>query len=179
GGGAVGGAATEGGRVDQDSSKGERAGDAASAAYEPGFRRLAVDTIDPSPFQPRQTFDEEALRQLADSILRSGMMQPIVVRPGTPTVPGGSPSTGGSSGGVARTVDRGGERYELVAGERRLRAAKLAGLSEIPAIVREIEDEAAAELALVENLQREDLSAIERARALKALCERFELTDAD
>ena len=149
-----------------------------------GFRRLPVESIDRSPFQPRQTFDEGSLRQLADSIVRSGMMQPIVVRPaGTPTVPGGLPSAGGhgargSSGGAARAGGGDAERFELVAGERRLRAAKLAGLSDVPAIVRKVDDESAAELALVENLQREDLNAIERARALRALCERFELTHA-
>ncbi len=126
-------------------------GDATTAE---GMRRIDPAAIDPSPFQPRQTFDEASLRQLADSISRSGMMQPIVVRPG----PGG--------------------RFELVAGERRLRAAKLAGLAEVPAIVRDIEDESAAELALVENLQREDLNAVERARALRALGDRFGLTHA-
>lgn len=129
-----------------------------------GLRRIPVEAIDPSPFQPRQVFDEAALRQLADSISRSGMMQPIVVRP--------------ASGSTASGAPRADARFELVAGERRLRAAKLAGLRDLPAIVRDIDDESAAELALVENLQREDLSPVERARALRALCERFELTHA-
>ncbi|MFG0285591.1 MAG: ParB/RepB/Spo0J family partition protein [Phycisphaerales bacterium JB039] len=137
-----------------DNSKHALAAQPEAPASADGLRRIRPGLIDPSPFQPRQRFDEEQLRHLADSIARSGMMQPIVVRP--------------SAGG----------RFELVAGERRLRAAKLAGLGELPAIVREIDDEGAAELALVENLQREDLNPVERARALRALGDRFNLTHA-
>jgi ParB family chromosome partitioning protein len=110
-----------------------------------------VDRISPSPFQPRQVVDGGALARLADSIRQSGVMQPVLVR--------------------AR-----GDRYELIAGERRWRAAQLAGLKEIPAIVREIDDQTAAEWALVENVQREDLNAVERAAALRALLHRFGLT---
>jgi ParB family chromosome partitioning protein len=158
-----------GGRDEPATAAGEM-GEAGSSEAA-GFRRIPVELVDPSPFQPRQVFDEGALRQLADSISRSGMMQPIVVRP--------AGDHGGSGGGGARAGSgQGAERFELVAGERRLRAAKLAGLTDVPAIVREVDDESAAELALVENLQREDLNAIERARALRALCERFELTHA-
>lgn len=110
--------------------------------------------IRPSPYQPRQRMDESALRKLAESIERSGLMQPIVVRPR-------------------------GAGYELVAGERRWRAAKLAGLDPIPALVREISDGAAAELALIENLQREDLNPVERARALQRLGTEFGLSQAE
>ncbi|HZW08962.1 MAG TPA: ParB/RepB/Spo0J family partition protein [Phycisphaerales bacterium] len=120
-----------------------------------GSRLLDVDQIRPSPFQPRRHFDEGAIAQLASSISRSGLMQPVIVRPG-------------SGGG-----------YELVAGERRWRAARLAGLSLLPALVRDLDDEQAAEWGLVENIQREDLNPMERAHALKALAERFALGHAE
>lgn len=111
-------------------------------------RWVGVDRIEPSPFQPRRHFDDQALQQLAASITRSGLMQPIIVRPTT-------------------------KGFELVAGERRWRAAELAGLTEVPAVVRELSDEEAAEWALVENLQREELNPIERAHGLKSLADRF------
>jgi ParB family chromosome partitioning protein len=114
-------------------------------------RALAVGAIRPNPFQPRTTFDEAALQELADSIRAHGVLQPIVVRP----------SLGG---------------YEVLAGERRLRAAKAAGLTQIPAVVREATDEEMQTLALVENIQREDLNAMEKARALKAMLGNFGLT---
>jgi ParB family chromosome partitioning protein len=101
--------------------------------------------------------DQQAIERLADSIRRSGVMQPIIVRGGGGALP----------------------RYQLVAGERRWRAAQLAGLAEVPALVRDLTDEIAAEWALVENVQREDLNAMERAWALRALGERFQLTHAD
>lgn len=116
--------------------------------------RIPVSKVHPSPFQPRQSMDDAALSRLADSIRRSGMLQPILVRP--------------AAGGT----------YELVAGERRWRAATLAGLAEIPAIVRALSDEDAAEHALVENVQREDLNPMDRAWALRKLSERFGLTQA-
>lgn len=116
-----------------------------------GVRMVGVDQIVPSPFQPRRHFDEASIEQLASSIRRSGLMQPIIVRP--------------ASGGG----------YELVAGERRWRAASRAGLHVVPALVRELDDEEAAEWGLVENIQREDLNPIERAHALRALAERFAL----
>ncbi|MDQ7014329.1 MAG: ParB/RepB/Spo0J family partition protein [Planctomycetota bacterium] len=115
---------------------------------------MAVDRVQPSPFQPRRHFGAEALEQLASSIKRSGLMQPIIVRP---------TATG----------------YELVAGERRLRAAAEAGLVEVPAVVRELADEDAAEWALVENIQREELNPIERAHGLRALSERFGVSHAE
>lgn len=116
-------------------------------------RWVGIDRIEPSPFQPRRHFDDEALQQLAASITRSGLMQPIIVRP---TANG----------------------FELVAGERRWRAAALAGLAEVPAVVRELSDEEAAEWALVENLQREELNPIERAHGLKSLADRFGVSHA-
>ena len=110
-----------------------------------GLRELAVDLIRPNPAQPRREFDEEALLALSRSIAARGVLQPIVVRP----LPGGT--------------------YELVAGERRLRAARLAGLGTIPAVVRETDEGDRLELALIENMAREDLNPVEEARALATL----------
>lgn len=113
---------------------------------------IPVHIIDPNIFQPRRMFDEEELAGLADSIRQHGVMQPIVVRP--------------SADG----------RYELIAGERRLRAARLVDLKAIPAVVCEIDDRAAAEWALVENIQRQDLNTVERARGLARLRDEFAMT---
>jgi ParB family chromosome partitioning protein len=115
------------------------------------LRELAVDLINPNPFQPRSRFDDAALTELADSIRAQGVIQPVVVR------------------------RRSGE-YELIAGERRWRAAQKAGLTRIPAVIREIDDNQAAAMALIENLQREDLDAIEQARAMQRLVQEFSLT---
>ncbi|MFA6045396.1 MAG: ParB/RepB/Spo0J family partition protein [Phycisphaerales bacterium] len=120
---------------------------------------VRVDSVEPSPFQPRRVFDEAQLAGLAQSIRQSGVLQPILVR-------------------ALPQRDGGGVRYELIAGERRWRAAKLAGLNSIPALVKQMNDEHAAELALVENVQREDLNAMERAWALRSLVDRFGLTQA-
>jgi len=120
-----------------------------------GVEHVAVEMIRPSPFQARKTFDEAPLKSLADSMRTAGVMQPIIVRKG---------------------ADVG--TYELVAGERRWRAAKLAGLSRVPAIVRDLADEDAAEWGLIENLQREDLNAMDRAHALRMMSERFGLSHA-
>ena len=119
-----------------------------------GLVHLPVTTIQPNPHQPRQRFDPSKIRSLAESIKSDGLMQPIVVRPAP-----------GESG-----------RYELIAGERRWRAAQEAGLEQVPALVREIDEEKAAELALIENLQREDLNAIEKAEAFQHLGDQFGLT---
>jgi ParB family transcriptional regulator, chromosome partitioning protein len=116
---------------------------------EPG--EIDIDSIDPGPMQPRTRFDEQALSQLAESIKNHGIVQAILVRPR-------------------------GARYELVAGERRWRAAKLAGLTKIPAVVRDVADGDLLEIALVENLQREDLNPIEEALAYKKLVENVGLT---
>jgi ParB family transcriptional regulator, chromosome partitioning protein len=116
------------------------------------LRTLPVDLITANPKQPRRRFDEDALEALAGSVGEQGVIQPVLVRP------------------------RAGGTYELVAGERRWRAAKLAGLETIPALVRERADAAALEVALVENMVREDLNPIEEARACAALVEELGLT---
>jgi ParB family chromosome partitioning protein len=113
--------------------------------------QIDIDLIEPSPFQPRTTFREAALEELARSIQASGIIQPLLLRP------------------VAG-------RYELIAGERRWRAAQLAGLTKVPAIVREVADDLALEMTLVENIQREDLNAIEAAHAFDRLITEFQMT---
>jgi ParB family chromosome partitioning protein len=119
------------------------------------LRELPVDLIAPSPTQPRRRFDQDALQALAGSLGERGVLQPVLVRPR----PGGT--------------------YELVAGERRWRAAQIAGLTTIPALVRPRDDAEALELALIENMAREDLSPIEEARACAALVEELGLTRED
>jgi ParB family chromosome partitioning protein len=116
-----------------------------------GPLQIDIDLIDPSPYQPRTRFREEALDELARSIRTSGIIQPLVVRPI-------------------------GLRYQLIAGERRWRAAQRAGLTKAPAIVRQVSDELALEMTLVENIQREDLNALEQARAFERLMDEFDLT---
>jgi len=116
-----------------------------------GPQQIDIDLIDPSPYQPRTRFREEALEELARSIKASGIIQPLVVRP------------------IAN-------RFQLIAGERRWRAAQRAGLTKVTAIVRHVSDELALEMTLVENIQREDLNAIETARAFDRLMEEFHLT---
>jgi ParB family chromosome partitioning protein len=103
------------------------------------IRNVPLDRIDPNPDQPRLTFDEDSLQELAASITEHGVLQPILVRPGTDG------------------------RYQLIAGERRWRSAQIAGLRQIPAIVEEIDDDTALEIAIIENLQREDLSPLDEA----------------
>jgi len=115
------------------------------------IEEIDLNEIKPNPNQPRQHFDEEAFKELVDSIKKMGVIQPIVVR--------------------AK-----GFEYELVAGERRWRAAKEAGLKTIPAVVKQVDEADSLEIALVENLHREDLNAIEEARAYQELIERFGLT---
>lgn len=131
-----------------------------------GLVYLSVDVIATNPHQPRQAFDKDALNHLAGSIRSDGLMQPIIVRPVNPPHPS-------SQLGHADQSDR--SSYELVAGERRLRAAKLAGLNTIPAIVRKLDDRQTAEWALIENLQREDLNPMERAQAFQHLADQFRL----
>ena len=116
-------------------------------AGQPALREIALDLIRPNADQPRKEFSGEALLALSESIKARGILQPIVVRP----LPGGS--------------------YELVAGERRWRAARMAGLEQVPAIVRDTEETERLELALIENMAREDLNPIEQARACSALIE--------
>jgi ParB family chromosome partitioning protein len=104
-----------------------------------GIRNVPVDRIDPNPEQPRMTFDEDALKELAASVTEHGVLQPILVRP----------------------AEKG--RYQLIAGERRWRASKIAGMREIPALIEEIDDDTALEISIIENLQREDLSPLDEA----------------
>jgi len=123
----------------------------AREAAHAGPLELDIDLIEPSPYQPRTRFREEALDELARSIKSSGIIQPLVVRPI-------------------------GSRFQLIAGERRWRAAQRAGLTKVSAIVRQVPDELALEMTLVENIQREDLNAIEAARAFERLMDEFQLT---
>jgi ParB family chromosome partitioning protein len=128
-----------------------------SVSGEPGeddvqLRDVPVDLIAPNPKQPRRRFDEATLAGLAESVRQRGLLQPVLVRP----VPGGT--------------------YELVAGERRWRAAQLAGLDVVPALVRAADDAQALEVALIENMAREDLNPVEEARACAALVEELGLT---
>ena len=116
-----------------------------------GPQEIDIDLVEPSPYQPRTRFREEALDELARSIQASGIIQPIVVRPVR-------------------------NRFQLIAGERRWRAAQRAGLRKVAAIVRQVADELALEMTLVENIQREDLNAMEAARAFERLMDEFELT---
>ncbi len=113
---------------------------------------ISVDSIDANPFQPRTNFDEQSLKELASSIKKLGIVQPLTVR----------------------EADAG--RYQLIAGERRLRAARIAGLSHVPAYIRTADDQAMLELALVENIQREDLDAVEVAISFQRLIEECRLT---
>lgn len=116
------------------------------------LRELPVELIQRGKYQPRRDMEPESLRELADSILAQGVMQPIVVRPIS------------------------GQKYEIIAGERRWRATQLAGLDVIPAIIRNVSDQAAIAMALIENIQREDLNPIEEAASLQRLQQEFDLT---
>lgn len=116
------------------------------------LRRLPVEWLERGQYQPRREMDPTALQELADSISAQGVIQPLVVRP------------------------IGDDRFEIIAGERRWRAAQLAGLAEVPAIVRDIPDEVAVAVALIENIQREDLNPMEEAVALRRLVEEFGMT---
>ena len=114
--------------------------------------KLKIMDIEPNRDQPRKIFDEDALAELADSIAKHGVIQPLLVRP----MPDGS--------------------YQLVAGERRWRASRMAGLTEVPVVIKELSDDEAMALALIENLQREDLNAIEEAQGIKTLMDTLSLT---
>jgi len=131
--------------------------DAGTAAD--GFRNIPLDLLQRGQYQPRVDMRQESLKDLADSIRSKGVVQPIVVRP---------IGTSGDS-----------QRYEIVAGERRWRAAQLAGIDDIPALVRAVADEDAIAMALIENIQREDLNPLEEARALERLIREFDLTHAE
>ncbi len=121
-------------------------------ADEDKISHIRVSLIDPKSDQPRKYFDKESLEQLAESIAENGLLQPILVR------------------------EYGDGRYQIIAGERRFRASKIAGLSEIPAIILEKDDKKAAQIALIENIQREDLNPLEEALAYKSLAEEYNMT---
>ena len=137
---------TEGGTVSEETAS---AGSMATAAV--SQNKLGIDLIKRGRFQPRRNFDEEKLRELADSIAAQGVIQPIVVRPVN-------------------------DHYEIIAGERRWRAAQLAGLGEMPVVIRDVDDQAAMAMALIENIQRDDLNPLEEAEALQRLLNEFTLT---
>ncbi|MAF82532.1 MAG: ParB/RepB/Spo0J family partition protein [Gammaproteobacteria bacterium] len=123
-----------------------------------GLKMIAIDLLRRGTYQPRQAMDQDALEELADSIRAQGLIQPIIVRP------------------LVTTDVSGARRYEIVAGERRWRAAQLVGLSEVPAVVKEMPDSAAIAVALIENIQRENLTPLEEAQSLRRLIDEFELT---
>lgn len=128
------------------------AGDDAPAPASEGLLTLPVNQLQPGKYQPRTHMDQASLESLADSIREQGIMQPIIVR------------------------EVGANRYEIIAGERRWRASQLAGLAEVPVVVREIPDEAALAMALIENIQRENLNPIEEANGIKRLIDEFAMT---
>lgn len=120
-----------------------------------GFRKIPVNSIGPNRMQPRTVFDEEKIRELAESIREQGVIQPLIV----------SPKEDG--------------RYELIAGERRLRAARMAGLEEVPVVIKKVDDEALLALSIIENIQREDLNPIEEATGYRELMEQFACSQED
>jgi ParB family chromosome partitioning protein len=125
--------------------------ESANAEGQTGVRRVSLQQIRPCPFQPRKDFSDESLRELADSIKEQGVVQPLIVR-------------------------KKGSDFELIAGERRWRAAQIAGLTEVPILLRDVDDRTALELALIENLQRENLNPLEEALGFAQLIEQFQLT---
>lgn len=127
-------------------------GQSSAAPQRESTKQLPIDVIQRGQFQPRKNFDPESLQELADSISAQGLIQPIVVR----------------------SINQG--QYEILAGERRWRAAQLAGLEEVPVVVRQVNDQAAMAIALIENIQREDLNPLEEAQALQRLLDEFNMT---
>ncbi|WP_408951906.1 ParB/RepB/Spo0J family partition protein [Lysobacter sp. Hz 25] len=121
------------------------------------LRNLPVDSLSPGKYQPRKHWDEDKLAELAESIKAQGVIQPIVVR---------------------EIGEKGGKTYEIIAGERRWRASRLAGLDVIPVVIREVDDRTVVAMALIENIQREDLNPLEEATALQRLIDEFDLTHA-
>src|SRR5215472_4304259 len=151
-------APTANGTAAPSAAPGHAAANAGALAPGEELARLPLDLLQKGKYQPRTDMRPESLQELADSIKAQGVIQPIVVRPV------GTPAAGES------------QRYEIIAGERRWRAAQMAGLGEIPAVIRHIPDEAAIAVALIENIQRENLNPLEEARALERLISEFELT---
>ena len=122
------------------------------------LRMLPIDALTPGKYQPRRAMDPGKLTELAESIKAQGVIQPVVVR--------------------EISKDRGGKVYEIIAGERRWRASQQAGLKEIPVVIREVDDRTVVAMALIENIQREDLNPLEEAQALQRLIDEFDLTHA-
>lgn len=141
----------------------------------PGPAEVPIDAIAPNPMQPRQKLDPEALEELAASIREHGLIQPLIVSQ-VPAEPLEKPQAGPAEGRAEAVADAGAPRYQLIAGERRLEAAKLAGLIRVPVIIREATPQEMLELALVENIQRADLNPLEQAMAYKHLMDDFGLT---
>ncbi len=140
------------GRTESDNAPGPVAESGDSSNGDHPLRELPVDLVQRGKYQPRRDMDQDSLQELADSIKAQGVMQPIVVRP---------------------ISDK---RYEIIAGERRWRAAQLVGLQAVPAVIRDVSDQQAIAMALIENIQREDLNPIEEAASLQRLQLEFELT---
>jgi ParB family chromosome partitioning protein len=139
--------------LDADSQGADRGGDAlTSVTPDDAVTRLPIERIERGRYQPRRDFDPDSLRELADSIAAQGVIQPIVVR----------------------RLD--GERFEIIAGERRWRASQQAGLEEIPVVIRDVDEQTALAIALIENIQRDDLAPLEEAGALQRLLDEFGLT---
>jgi len=155
---------------------------AAPATVGEELAKLPLDLLQRGKYQPRVDMRPETLQELADSIKAQGVVQPIVVRPidgpgaGGGNSPGGGPGIGPTHGAAFSSGAGHSQRYEIIAGERRWRAAQMAGLTEIPAVIRRIPDEAAIAVALIENIQRENLNPLEEARALERLINEFALT---
>ncbi len=122
------------------------------------LHNVPVEFIQPGVYQPRIDMHPEALQELSDSITAQGVVQPIVIRP------------------IGESTDSGDQKYEIIAGERRWRASQMAGLADIPAVIRDVSDQAAIAMALIENIQREELNPIEEAGALRRLIEEFNMT---
>lgn len=141
-----------GGAMNKPAKKSGESSNNAMAEAERHLREMPIEFLQPGQYQPRRVMTEEGLDELADSIKAQGMIQPIVIRP------------------------VGNQKYEIIAGERRWRAAQRAGLHEVPVIIKEVPDEAAIAMALIENIQREDLNAMEEAYALQRLMQEFGLT---
>ncbi|MGN6514060.1 MAG: ParB/RepB/Spo0J family partition protein [Lysobacteraceae bacterium] len=136
------------------------AAEAPALEAQPGeaLQTLPIDALTPGKYQPRRTMDQAKLAELADSIRAQGVIQPIVVR--------------------ALSAERGGKVYEIIAGERRWRASRLAGLTDVPVVVRTVDDRTVVAMALIENIQREDLNPLEEAQSLQRLIDEFDLTHA-
>jgi ParB family transcriptional regulator, chromosome partitioning protein len=127
------------------------------APKESGVSYLSISSLHPGKLQPRRVFNEEALLELASSIKQQGVIQPIVVR----------------------SFSKSSSQYEIIAGERRWRASKLAGLNQVPVVIKNVSDETAMAFALIENIQREDLNALEEAKAYESLIQKFQLTQSE